>query len=67
MSQDAAPIATAPTLDRDDVLAEVYRRLGAVHATLAEADRIDEGLHHRTLDHLMDILETIEDARARRS
>lgn len=67
MSQNLAPSAAASTLDRDDVLSEVYRRLGAVHAMLAEAHRVDEDLHHRTLDHLMDILETIEGARARQS
>ncbi len=44
------------------LLAEVYRRLGAIHATLAETDQVDEGLHHRTLDRLMDVLGTIESA-----
>jgi len=44
-----------------EALQLVYRHLGAIHATLAEADRIDEGLQRRTLDRLMDILEIIED------
>jgi hypothetical protein len=44
-----------------DTLRTVYRRLGAMHATLAEADHIGEGLQRRTLDRLMDVLEIIED------
>ena len=43
-------------------LGQVYRRLGALHVTLAEADRVDEGLRRRTLDRLMDMLELIEEA-----
>jgi hypothetical protein len=43
-------------------LGQVYRSLGALHATLAEADQIDEGLQRRTLDRLMDALELIEAA-----
>ena len=43
-----------------NVLDEVYRRVAQVHATLAEADRVDEDLHRRTLDWLMDVLEVIE-------
>lgn len=43
-------------------LDEVYRRLARVHATLAEADRVDEDLHSRTLDWLMDIMEHIDAA-----
>jgi hypothetical protein len=44
-----------------DALGQIYRRLGALHATLAEADRVDEGLQRRTLDRLMDLLELIEE------
>ena len=52
---------SAGSLAAADVLIEVYRRIGAIHATLAEADKIDEGLHRRTIDRLMDILEFIEE------
>lgn len=51
----------APSTE-SDALGQVYRRLGALHATLAEADRVDEGLQRRTLDRLMDVLELIEAA-----
>ena len=44
-----------------DALRQVYRRLGALHATLAEADRVDEGLQRRTVDRLMDVIELIEE------
>jgi hypothetical protein len=60
MSHDIAERA-ARTADQD-ALGQVFRRLGALHATLAEADRVDEGLQRRTLDRLMDTLELIEEA-----
>jgi hypothetical protein len=50
----------APSTE-SDALGQVYRRLGAIHATLAESDRVDEGLQRRTLDRLMDVLELIEE------
>ena len=56
------------TINRDalsveaNTLNQVYRHLGALHATLAEVDRIDEGLQRRTLDRLMATLELIEEA-----
>jgi hypothetical protein len=42
------------------VLAEVFRRVGAAHAALAHAPHVDEDLHHRTLDRLMDVIEYID-------
>jgi hypothetical protein len=43
-----------------EAIVEVYRRLGGVHASLAEAEHLDEGLHGWALDRLMDILDYIE-------
>ena len=56
--QNTPPTLVSPT-DRE-ALAEVFRRLGAAHASLAEAPRLDEDLHRWTLDRLMDIIEYID-------
>ncbi len=60
MSHETVERAASPS--EASTLDQVYRRLGALHATLAEADRIDDGLRRRTLDRLMDVLELIEEA-----
>lgn len=59
MTHANVPHATTSPTDRE-VLVEVFRRLGATHAALAHAPQVDAGLHHRTLDRLMDIIEYID-------
>ena len=46
----------------DSPLEEIHRRLVAIHYPLAEALRVDEGLHHRTLERLMVLLRYVEEA-----
>lgn len=59
MSQHTIASSNAGQVETN-TLDEVYRRLAQVHATLAEADGVDDVLHGRTLDWLMDILELID-------
>jgi hypothetical protein len=58
MTHETAPRVSALT-DRD-ALVELYRRVGGVHASLAEAAHLDEALHIWALDQLMDVLDYIE-------
>ena len=39
---------------------ETYRRVAQIHYALSTADTVDERLHHRAIDELMDILELLE-------
>lgn len=48
------------TMTPTEALHAVSQRLGALHATLAEADGVDERLHRLALDDLMDALDMIE-------
>jgi hypothetical protein len=50
-----------PTHQSDSPLDEIYRRLVAIHYPLAEAGCIDQELHTRTLQRLMELMNYIDD------
>ena len=55
--------AGRPPPPRGDLLDDVYRRVVELHYALAVADRLDEDLHRRSLEKLMDVLTVIDAGR----
>jgi len=53
---------TAKRRQADARLAEIYDRLVSIHYPLAEAPRVDQELHRRTLQRLDDLLDYVDDA-----
>jgi hypothetical protein len=48
--------------EADTLLQEIYRQLVAIHYPLAEAPRVDQDLHRRTLQRLTALLDYVDDA-----
>jgi len=53
---------TTPATSKASPIEEAYRRVAQLHYALSTADAVDEGLHQRAIDELMDILEVLEPA-----